>query len=137
MNLRVADRRFWKMLALLSLTGCRGSGTPSEDGPRISPPVLTEHRVRENGAGQRALGENCTNGSHSDCASGLCIHAAIQGPARADSGYICSRTCQKPKDCPSNWQCQQILPTAPERICTPPRKEAMPSQQEHSPTSGD
>ena len=137
MKLCVGSSRAWGMLALLSLVGCSEGGDPREGAALAAPPVLTEHRVRESGTGQRALGEDCTSGSHSDCASGLCLHAAVQGPARADSGYVCSRTCQKPTDCPSTWQCQQILPTAPERFCIPPKAEAMPSRTDNSPANRD
>ncbi|GMU00810.1 hypothetical protein KH5H1_49300 [Corallococcus caeni] len=120
MKVCVGGSRFWGILGLLAMAGCSESGTPRETAPAASPPVLTEHRPQGNGTGLMALGEDCTQGSHSDCASGLCLHAAPGGAARAEAGYFCSRTCQKPTDCPTDWRCQQLLPTTPERLCVPP-----------------
>jgi hypothetical protein len=104
------------MMLMLSVTGCDGGRT--ERG--AAPAPMTEHRAVEAGAGSRQLGEDCTRGSHSDCASGLCLHASTQGASLPGGGYFCSRTCQAPAECPSKWRCQQVLPGAAEQLCVPP-----------------
>lgn len=112
--------RWGRALAVMSViaaaVGCdAGKGEPGR------PPVLiTEHRAVEAGTRQRQVGEDCTRGSHSDCASGLCLHASSQGSSLPGAGYFCSRTCQAVSDCPVDWRCQQVMPGVAEQLCVPP-----------------
>jgi hypothetical protein len=114
---RVGGRRFCGVFIALSVLGC---GASRDERGGASAPVVTEHRVVESGSGRNQLGEDCASGSHSDCASGLCLHASPQGASLPNAGYFCSRTCKAAPDCPADWRCQQVLPGAGEALCVPP-----------------
>lgn len=109
-------RASWSLCIWLAVLGCDSSRSGRANAPR----PITEHRAVEAGAGKRQLGEDCTRGSHSDCASGLCLHASSHGASPPGRDYFCSRTCQASADCPVDWRCQQVLPGTAEQLCVPP-----------------
>ncbi len=112
--------RLSRALAVMSVIAVVAGCDAGKGAPGRSPVPITEHRPVEAGTRQRQVGEDCTRGSHSDCASGLCLHASSQGASLPGTGYFCSSTCQAVSDCPEDWRCQQVMPGAVESLCVPP-----------------
>ena len=79
-------------------------------------PVLTEHRPLQASGASKELGEDCAQHGETECRSRFCLHVS---PDR-NAGYFCSRSCATSQDCPLDWSCAQIYPSAQASACVPP-----------------
>src|SRR2546426_12697661 len=95
-------------LAAWLLAGSSGSAPSSDSEP------FREHRPSLATSATRQLGEDCTLNGYAICLSGLCGHFAVS----AGTGYFCTRKCDVTENCPQNWDCNQVHPSA--KICVPP-----------------
>ncbi len=78
--------------------------------------VFSEHRPLQVSRATKQLGEECTEHGGSECLSSFCLHVR---PDR-NAGYFCSRSCATSFDCPMDWSCAQIYPSAEASFCVPP-----------------
>lgn len=99
------------------LGGC-ADGVPAET-ESTPAPIITEHRALTGVRAERALGEDCSSGSHNECASALCLHVAAEPDAPHRARYVCSRICSTTKDCPSPWRCVRPNPGEKDGVCVP------------------
>jgi hypothetical protein len=113
MNVVRKIQRLGFIVALLTACACGSS-------PNSRSEVFTEHRPVAGTTAQtpsRHLGEDCTANGYAICLSRLCGHFAAS-PSR---GYFCSRTCETFQNCPRDWKCNQVFPTATRgSMCVPP-----------------
>jgi hypothetical protein len=100
-------------LAVGAWAGCSKNQTEPET--PVAREVLTEHRPLMTEKATKQVGEDCTENGASACLSGVCLHVK---PGRKE-GYLCSRACQGSQECPRDWQCAQVYPTAQGRLCVP------------------
>lgn len=88
-----------------------------QEGRGVASPVFGEHRFRQSlMKGVRAVGDDCSGGGQGECASGLCLHTGTEPGA----GYVCSKVCEAPAECPPEWRCAQAHPGSAMRLCIPP-----------------
>jgi len=114
----------WRIVLMLVLaTGVSAGCTKTHSEPEVpvaerevvGREVLTEHRQLRAEKATKQVGDDCTENGASACLSGVCLHVK---PGRKE-GYVCSRACQGEQDCPGNWRCAQVYPTAEGRLCVP------------------
>lgn len=80
-----------------------------------SSPKLLGHNFQAVSAATFEVGEDCTRTGPSGCKTQICLHYK----EAFDKGYVCSQRCLDTADCPSQFFCQQVLPSSPVRVCTP------------------
>ncbi|NTX06555.1 hypothetical protein [Myxococcus sp. CA040A] len=76
---------------------------------------MSEHRPTLAAAATKEVGEECPSHGASECRSGLCLHTE----ADPEEGYFCSSECQTDAQCPAQWKCTQVHPSAASRVCIP------------------
>src|SRR5215472_14829056 len=102
--------------ALLAAVAC-GVEIGIHHAPGAEAPIFAEHRPLKAGSPSQHLGESCDAGGESECFSRLCLHVSSD----RNAGYFCSRGCTNTYDCPADWSCAQIYPSADASACVPPR----------------
>lgn len=80
----------------------------------VGQPVFGEHQFLAVKQANFSVGEDCTQGGSSACASALCLHVGTL----KDSGYICSKACADETQCPQGWACVSL--SSADSACVPP-----------------
>jgi hypothetical protein len=111
--------RFICLVGVLTV-GCSETGEDpvhsAQEGPDSVAPVFAEHRFNESlKRDPKSVGEDCSVSGRGECESGVCLHTGTEPGA----GYVCSRTCTSPTECPPDWRCAQVQPGAGTRLCIP------------------
>jgi hypothetical protein len=119
--LRFVFRWGCAIASLLVLAGCEfpAPQTSSQRAPPAPAPtavrVLSEHRPAPVDTPSKEVGEDCTAHGRSDCLSGVCLHVR----PGLGQGYVCSRACAGPAECPATWQCARSRAASTRGLCVP------------------